>query len=230
MNETHELLLTFLQHPTESVRVDYKAAVRFEEGSDFAIKLVKHCLGFANSGGGYLVVGFKEGTNGLLIPDSALADAVSKSYEVTRLAQHVNSFILGQDSIELIVHKLEFLGRHYPIISIRAFTKRPLFCGKTVRSQDGSEEILRKGAVYIRTREAKTTVVAGPGDWDALIDACVVAHRDEFVQAQKALLDQYFKPVVTTDQNPSPMQWIEDTRAAARRLAVPGSGRNSQDG
>ena len=58
-----------LEYPAETKDTDYKAAVKFDEQNDFVAKLVKHILGFANSGGGYIIIGFKEKPDKSLEPD-----------------------------------------------------------------------------------------------------------------------------------------------------------------
>ncbi|MBI2103989.1 MAG: putative DNA binding domain-containing protein [Candidatus Omnitrophica bacterium] len=224
MNEAPELLQSFLKHPGESARVDYKAGVAFDEKSDFALKLAKHCQGFTNSGGGYIVLGFREGDDGHPRPDPDLSEAVVKSYDVTRVAQHVNSFLAGQDSIDMTIYKIEHEGRRYPIISIRPFSEQPVFCGKTIYLSD-REEILRQGAVYVRDREAKTTIVAGPVAWRALIESCIVAKRGEFIKALKVALEPYVK-LDLRGADATPDQWIEEVRMSVLKRLQSSGGRN----
>jgi len=78
----------------------------FDSQSDFAIKLVKHILGLANAGGGYIVIGFQEDSNRKLVPDPNLIDLVGRSYETTSLSQSVDSYLSPGQRIELQVHKV----------------------------------------------------------------------------------------------------------------------------
>lgn len=212
MTEAPELLRSFLRHPGESARVDYKAAVLFDEKSDFALKLAKHCQGFANGGGGYIVIGFREGTDGHPQPDPNLSEQILKSYDVTRLSQHVNSFLVGQDVVDLTIYKEQHQEQKFPVISVRPFLDHPVFCSKTVHSSDG-EEIMRQGAIYIRNREARTTVIAGPAEWRVLIDNCVVAKRDEFVRTLKVTLESYVKLDLPGGEKAQD-QWVKEVRAS----------------
>ena len=158
--EDPRYLKELLQYPAESKEVDYKAAVKFEEGTDFAAKLVKHILAFANSGRGYLIIGYKEQTDGSLAPDPNITDEIASSYEVTRLCQHVEKYLSGQDRIKVRIYKEEFAGTKYPIIRIYRFQECPFVCTKDWVSSETGDAILGSGKVYIRTEGARTLVAA----------------------------------------------------------------------
>ena len=153
-------LKELLEHAAETKGVDYKSAVKFDKGTDFAAKLVKHILAFANSGRGYLIIGYKEQTDGSLAPDPSITDEIVASYEVTRLCQHVEKYLDGQERIKIRIFKEEFAGIKYPIIIIYRFQECPFVCTKDWFSSETGEAILESGKVYIRTEGARTLVAA----------------------------------------------------------------------
>ena len=156
-----EELKILLEVATESKDVDYKSAVEFDEGTDFAVKLVKHILAFANSGGGYLIIGYKEQPDRSLAPDPGTTEKIVASYDTTRLCQYINTYLSGQDRIKIIIYKEEFAGIRYPILRIYRFQDCPFVCTKGCdSSESGGGAILKKNKVYIRTDEAKTCVAA----------------------------------------------------------------------
>ena len=169
-------LKELLEHATESKEVDYKSAVKFDERTDFAAKLVKHILAFANSGGGHLIIGYKEQTDGSLAPDPTITDEIVASYAVTRLCQHVEKYLGGQDKIGIKIHKEEYFGVKYPIIKITGFQEYPFVCTKDCASTVTRRAILKSGEVYIRTEGARTlvamTVKISP-EWRQLIRECI---------------------------------------------------------
>jgi len=174
--EDPRYLKELLEYPAESEDVDYKSAVKFEKGTDFAAKLVKHIIAFANSGGGYLIIGYKEQADGSLAPDPAITDEIVASYEVTRLCQHVEKYLDGQDRIKIEIHKEECGGIKYPIIKVARFQQYPCFCTKKFTSPASGEAILESGQVYIRTEGARTLVAAtiNPSpEWRQLIRECI---------------------------------------------------------
>jgi len=173
-----EDLRELLECAAESRDVDYKSAVEFDEGTDFAAKLVKHIVAFANSGGGYLIIGYKEQTNGSLAPDPAITDKIVASYEVTRLCQHVERYLDGQDRIKIKIYKEEFAGMKYPIICIYRFQQCPFVCTKDCVSSETRDAILESGKVYIRTEGARTLTVKEPSEWRQLTMEIIKAWRE----------------------------------------------------
>ena len=170
-----------LQYATESKDVDYKSAVKFDKGTDFAAKLVKHVLAFANSGGGHLIIGYKEQTDGSLAPDPSITDEIVASYEVTRLCQHVEKYLDGQDRIKIEIHKEEFGGIKYPMIKIARFQQYPFICTRDYISPATGETILECGRVYIRTEGARTLVAAtvkASSEWRQLVGECIKLGRE----------------------------------------------------
>ncbi len=131
MEQDIRYLIALLETPVESDKTDYKSAIVFKEEDDFSIKLVKHILGFANSGGGHVIIGFREeNPNRILRIDESLNDVVISSYEVTRLCQYVNSILGTQDRIDLTITKVSFKEKTFPCIYVSPFKKRPYFCKK----------------------------------------------------------------------------------------------------
>jgi len=174
--EDPRYLKELLEYPAESKDVDYKSAVKFEKGTDFAAKLVKHIIAFANSGRGYLIIGYKEQTDGSLAPDSDLTDEIVASYEVTKLCEHVEKYLGGQDKIGIKIYKEDFGGTKYPIIIIDRFQEYPFVCTKDCVSTVNGKTILETGQVYIRTEGARTLVAAtiNPSpEWRQLIRECI---------------------------------------------------------
>ena len=220
MNDDNEYLLSLLEYPAESVTIDYKAAVQFNEKDDFSVKLVKHILGFANSGGGYIIIGFCEDNNRKQIPDPNLTEAITGSYEVTQFSQYVHSFLFRDDKLELTIKKICFKdGKTYPVIQISGFKKRPFFCSKQFKSQKNGENILEEGAIYIRSLEAKTIKLKEPGEWERLIDKCFALRREDLAVNFKELLDGYFSSknteVINDDSN-----WIDGERKKSKERLI----------
>ncbi len=174
--EDPRYLKELLEFPVESRNVDYKAAVKFDRRTNFAAKLVKHILALANSGGGHLIVGYKEQKDKSIAPDPAITDEIVASYEVTKLCQHVEKYLGDQDRIAVRIYKEEFAGIRYPIIKISRFQQYPCVCMKDCKSSEDSEFILRAGCIYIRTESAETRVAATidpTPEWRQLIRECI---------------------------------------------------------
>jgi len=174
--EDPRYLKELLEYPAESKDVDYKSAVKFEAGTDFAAKLVKHILAFANSGVGYIVIGYKQQVDGSLAPDPGITDEIVASYDATKLCEHVEKYLGGQDRIGIKIYKEDFGGTKYPIIIIDRFQEYPFVCTKDYISTATGEAILESGKIYIRTEGARTLVAATvklSPEWRQLIRECI---------------------------------------------------------
>ena len=202
MEQDIRYLIALLETAVESDKTDYKSAVAFKEDEDFSIKLVKHILGFANSGGGHIIIGLCEGaTDKILRIDENLNNDTASSYEVTRLSQYVNSILGSQDRIDLTITKVPYKDKIFPCIYVSPFKKRPYFCKKTIKLSNG-EIALEEGAIYIRVPGAQTVKVAGAGDWDRLISQCVEAEYETFLKRAKDVLSSVFpqKPHIVKEK------------------------------
>jgi len=180
-----KMLENYLKYPGETSFVDYKAARPFKEGDNFAHKLVKHILGMANSDGGYIVIGFKENKNKNLFLDPDLDENISKTYEITKLSQFINSFVDGDEKLEIEIHKINYKKKQVPIIEVKGFKKSPFFCKKT--SSDG---VLQEGILYIRDPAAKTVKIASSSDWERLIDICVKKRQDYLLEQVRIIFKE----------------------------------------
>jgi len=180
-----KILTEILKYPGESSIVDYKAAIPFKEGDEFSHKLVKHILGMANAGGGYIVIGFKEDVSRIPRPDPSLSTEIVRSYEITRISQFVNKFTKGDEKVKLHIHKIPYQGKTYPIIEIEGFKEYPLFCGRS--TNDG---ILKEGALYFRDSSARTVKVAGSSELKQLIDVCIRRRQSDLINQLRALFEK----------------------------------------
>ena len=186
-SEKLAFLTTLVEYPEETATAEYKSGVAFDPADDFAAKLVKHILGLANAGGGYVIIGFKEETTGKLTPDPSMNAFVSRSYETTRLSQSVDSYLASGQRVELHVHKIEAHSVTYPVISVQGFDDSPLFCGRACNGRDG-KPILREGAIYIRDVAAKTVIIAGPDQFRALLKVAVGRRQSDVLSHFRTLL------------------------------------------
>lgn len=179
--EAARLRQSYLQYPGESPDVDYKAACSFKSGDDFSLDLVRHILGMANAGGGYIVIGYKEDASGNPQPDASLNDAIAAAYDASNLASFVERHVRGEDKVDLTIYKEHFSGRTFPMISVGPFERRPFFC-KSKKKNSKGEIVLKEGALYFRNASARTVELAGPAEWEKLVDICVERRQNETVQ------------------------------------------------
>jgi hypothetical protein len=220
---------SFLKYPGEAPEIDYKDAVKFIKGDEFCLKLIKHILGIANSGGGYIVIGFKENENKHPEALQNISADVVASYDPSILAQCVESYKAGSEKIDIFVHKDKHPDNNliFPIIQIGGFKKRPFFC------KSSASGILQEGALYIRIPGSRTIKVASPDEWDQLIDICVSRQQDNLLKRFAVLTRELgvasngniakLKP--ETDSSPEflikkmdPKKWIDGQEKKVKEL------------
>lgn len=155
---------SLLTSPGERQDVDYKSSVPFDPDSKFGLKLVKHIMAMANTGGGWIVIGHEDGT---LQPDPNHLDKVTATYDTTTLTAAVKKVVERGQAVRLIVHKElnPRKGLIYPIIRVEESERTPLICRST---KPASNPILQQGKVYVRRPGAETTEIQTPEDWDEL--------------------------------------------------------------
>src|SRR6185295_19957727 len=91
----------------------------------------------------------------------------------------------GTEKIDLQIHKDPHPDTKdiYPIIEVKGFSTRPIFC----KSSAGK---LQEGALYLRSPSARTIAIATPDDWDNLIDICVEKRQNDLLQRFTGLMTE----------------------------------------
>jgi hypothetical protein len=220
-SEKQAFLKTLVQYPEETATAEYKSGIAFDPNNDFGAKLVKHVLGQANAGGGYVIIGFKEEPDGTLKSDPGMDAVISSSYETTRLSQCVDKYLAPGQRIELQVHKIEANSIIYPVISVQGFDDSPLFCGRSFKGRD-EKEILKEGAIYIRDVAAKTVIIAGPDQFKSLLKVAVARRQSEVLSHFRSLLTEMGLSLPSGVASPPNAlaetkfeEWLQEQRSAA---------------
>ena len=167
----------------------------------------------ANNGGGWIVIGYDDGT---FTPDANHSDELAASYDPTILSGVVNSSIERGQQIRVTVH----LERHpdsglsHPVIEVRGFEHVPFVCRTSKSAVDTDTPILQQGKVYIRRPGAATSEVSTQHDWEELIDRCVQRRRDEFLKQFQDLFRRMTSPgeFTPTSQVEDLEAWADDIR------------------
>lgn len=181
--EDSAYLKGILECTAECKEVEYKSAVKFDKGTDFTAKLIKHVLGYANSGGGHIVIGYTEQSDKSCAPDPNLTEEIVASYEQTKFCNHIKKYLSGQDRIKVKIYKEEYAGIRYPIIRIYPFQEHPFVCTEDWESKSRTGDfILSKGQVYLRTESAETICCVKVDintlpEWKQLTNQIAVARR-----------------------------------------------------
>lgn len=187
MAEFRQRLLTA---PGERREAEYKKSILFEPEREFGLKILRQIQGMANTGGGWIIIGFEQQPNGMLIPDPNHEDAVCGSYEPTRLLQQASSSVARGQVLRATVHfeRHPDTGLRYPLIQVEGFERTPFVSRSTKSAADTGQVVLEEGVVYFRRQGAETSKVVTPGDWEEIISRAVANRRSEYLAEFKELL------------------------------------------
>jgi hypothetical protein len=175
----------------------------------------------ANAGGGYLVIGFPEGTDSKPQKDPNISDEIIATYEATALPQMVAKKVRGTIKLDLVVHHVDFEGKRYPVLEIGEFSVSPFFCNSDHRDAKG-KQILRQGALYIRTANSNTEEISNPEEWEKLMRIAMRKRNDELLERFSKLLEQAQKGSIAIDETKKkgpikPPAWFSEQRAIAEK-------------
>jgi predicted HTH transcriptional regulator len=132
-----------LRNPREALDIEIKAWLDLSEANDRA-NLAKAIIALANHGGGYLVVGLEQQSDGQFIPaPDAPADLAGLSQDAVQDAVHKYIEPPLQCRTEHVAHPEN--GTHFPIVAVPGGHRVP------IRAKSGSPDgKLVKDRVYIR--------------------------------------------------------------------------------
>ena len=133
----------------ESDELDYKAHMSWQTMSRAAKgKLVRHMLAFANTRGGFLVIGVGEDQFGNPNLYTGVSPAESGSFDPSAVGTFVNSYV--EPPIDFTIERPVIRGKKYVIFVIRPFKTLPHVCSNSIEGE------LQSGVFYIRTVEASS--------------------------------------------------------------------------
>ena len=135
-------------------------------------KIVRACLAMRNQNGGYLQVGFEDGTGSPNIGD-APQDVRAAWY-----ADEIQGLISKFASVPFEVH-LRFAerdGQEFPVLEIEPGVRSPVASKSEIPDLDNtSKKLVKIGAVYVRSLSSSgvvSTTEAKYGDWPDLTRRC----------------------------------------------------------
>lgn len=149
MSENSTKWQELIYRGVESDELDYKAAQDWEELTKAGkAKFVRHLLAFANTRGGYLVVGVGEDASGYPALRTGLTAKQCASFDPSKVGAFVNSHV--EPPIKFTIERPLIKGKRYAIFVIHPFESLPHVCANGV---DGE---LQTGVFYIRTADASS--------------------------------------------------------------------------
>lgn len=176
----NEELQEFLRTPREDLDIELK---KWIDPSDKNVqaKLAKELLALRNHGGGFLVIGFKDGHPPVPDPDRP-TDLAGFSTDVfnniiKRYAEppfHCMSYVVD--------HPVS--GDKYPVVVVPGGAKVPVRCKSD--SPDGRS--IKLDTYYIRRPGPESSPPQSGTEWDLLLERCLLGRKEELLSSLSILL------------------------------------------
>ena len=164
----------------------------FGPGNREKAKIIKCLMAFANTqDGGSILVGVSEASGKFV--SSGLTDRQADSFDQSKVGDFARRHC--SELPDFVVHRSEIDGNLLVLIEIQGFREDPVLATKDVFDDD-EKQILREGALYIRTDDAKCEEPKTAAELRRLIRLAVRKQGDvligqirDLVGSQVAVLD-----------------------------------------
>lgn len=171
----------------ESLSVEVKQWISPNTAEGIA-KIAKASLALRNYGGGYLVIGFVDGS---LKPDEANAPPhVQDEFNHDKIQSIISKY--ASEPFEISVSFPTKDGQVYPVIEVPPGVKTPVAAKADLFN--GERSLLKTDDVYVRTLRANntpSTSKAGWKDWSKVVEVCF--------DNREADIARFFRRHLTTD-------------------------------
>ncbi|MBE6376037.1 MAG: ATP-binding protein [Lentisphaerae bacterium] len=174
-------LAELVTRKVESDELDYKSAMswrtmtRQEKG-----KIVRHLTAFANTRGGFLVIGVGEDAAGVPAVYTGLTEEQLSGFDPTPVGDFINAHI--EPPLDYTIERPVVDGKQYVVFVVRPFKNLPHVCSRGVEGE------LQEGMFYIRTAEASSRPARRAHEMQDLLRRCMRNEREQLGRILRGIL------------------------------------------
>lgn len=183
MPEIAAQLHSLVDEPREALNIEIKRWLDLSDKSD-QCTVAKAAIALANHGGGFLVLGFEELSDGSFRshePRPSSLDSFSQDVVARIVATYAEPAF--QVAVTHVARQAD--GATFPVIQVPGGHRTPIMAKKGSPDQ----KTLIAGRTYIRRPTPESAEPASAVEWRDLLDRCVRAGRDELLDAIRGVLD-----------------------------------------
>lgn len=174
-------LAELVKRKVESDELDYKTAMswrtmsRQEKG-----KILRHLTAFANTKGGFLVIGVSEDASGVPGVYTGVTEEQAGSFDPTPVGDFINAHV--EPPLDFTIERPVVDGKRYVIFIVRPFKRLPHVCSRGVEGE------LQEGIFYIRTAEASSRPARRAHEMQELLRRCMRNEREQLGRMLRGIL------------------------------------------
>ena len=198
----------------ESDELDYKHHMSWHTMSRAAKgKIVRHLMAFANTKGGFLVIGVGEDSFGNPVQRTGVSLEESGSFDPTSVGNFVNSHV--EPPIDFTIERPLVRGKRYVILVVRPFRTLPHVCCNSIEGE------IQSGVFYIRTVEASSRPARRVQEMQELIRRAMRNERAELGRMLRGILYENQSIVPERERSLLTDMAEESENYFARRMRAP---------
>lgn len=165
-----------LKSKKETPNLDYKETLIWDRSHrDAKLEITKDILAMANTqDGGRIVFGVRDGDFEVV----GLSNEAYDSFDTTPVNQFLHNY--ADPTFTCSVIKQEIEGKKVVVIDIPEFSEVPIVCKQSANSSSNTE-ILKKGAVYIRTKDCSSEPISTADEMRSILAIGLTRKSDELL-------------------------------------------------
>lgn len=178
---TRQEIEGYVAEPSETITVEHKSWLDLADEADRA-KLAKAAMALANSGGGAIVIGFREDNqDGRHLQSERRPEAIDR-YGSDSVNAAVGRY--ARPSFHCDVYHAEdpVTGNEHAVVIVPGDHRTPIM---TIRD---CERVLGQNKVYVRKPGPKSEDARTPEEWSQVLDRCLRARRDDMLEAFRVIM------------------------------------------
>jgi len=198
-----------IDHLQENLEVEVKNWLNGLAGNGDKATLAKEIIALANSGGGYIFIGFND--EGADLPEVEPQEGELEAFNQDAVSSVVQRYITPPCQCRVEMISQAGSDAQHPVIIVPGDHRTPLFAAR-----GGPNGELDSGKVYVRRPGGNSEHARNQDDWEKLIERLVKARQSDMLSAIREVLDP--SSHVLTEEESTLEDWHEQNMGLWREI------------
>ncbi len=178
---TRQEIEGYVAEPNETLMVEHKGWLDLADETGKA-KLAKAAMALANSGGGAIVIGFREDNEAGRALFSETRPAEIQRYGADAVNAAIARYAKPQFHCDVHHAIYPVTGNEHAVVIVPGDHRTPVM---TIRDCD---RVVSQNKVYVRKPGPKSEDARTPEEWSQVLDRCLRARRDDMLNAFRVIM------------------------------------------